>query len=84
MNAVSVIFPYRLQGVWSSITGLEREPFISGTGKILDVLTENILAGGSKSESALDHQGRVEIQLCVQSTFDVFCNSKAVLLAFEK
>ena len=45
MNAVSVIFPYRLQGVWvfdDAATGLVQEPFISGADNILDVLTEHI------------------------------------------
>jgi hypothetical protein len=45
MNVVSVIFPYRLEGVWvfdDAATGLVREPFISGADKILDVLTERI------------------------------------------
>jgi hypothetical protein len=45
MNAVSVIFPYRLEGVWvfdDAAAGLVREPFISGTDNILDVLTEHI------------------------------------------
>jgi len=45
MNAVSIIFPYRLEGVWvfdDAATGLVREPFISGADKILDVLTECI------------------------------------------
>ena len=45
MNAVAVIFPYRLEGVWvfdDAATGLVREPFISGADRILDVLTECI------------------------------------------
>jgi hypothetical protein len=45
MNVLSVIFPYRLEGVWvfdDAVAGLVREPFISGTDNILDVLTENI------------------------------------------
>jgi hypothetical protein len=45
MNAVSVIFPYRLEGVWvfdDASAGLVREPFISGADNILDVLTEHI------------------------------------------
>ena len=45
MNAVSVIFPYRLEGVWvfdDAAAGLVREPFISGADIILDVLTEHI------------------------------------------
>jgi hypothetical protein len=45
LNALSVIFPYRLEGVWvfdDAATGLVREPFISGADKILDVLTERI------------------------------------------
>ena len=45
MNALSVIFPYRLEGVWvfdDAATGLVREPFISGADNILDVLTEHI------------------------------------------
>ena len=45
MNAVSVIFPYRLEGVWvfdDAAAGLVREPFISGADNILDVLTEHI------------------------------------------
>ena len=45
MNALSVIFPYRLEGVWvfdDAATGLVREPFISGADNILDALTENI------------------------------------------
>jgi len=45
MNAVAVIFPYRLEGVWvfdDAATGLVREPFISGADRILDVLTESI------------------------------------------
>ena|SRR5260370_25727946 len=45
MNVVSVIFPYRLEGVWvfdDAAVGLVREPFISGADNILDVLTENI------------------------------------------
>src|ERR1700680_940515 len=39
MNALSVIFPYRLEGVWvfdDTATGLVREPFISGADTILD------------------------------------------------
>src|SRR5215468_1267081 len=39
MNAVAVIFPYRLEGVWvfdDAAAGLIREPFISGADKILD------------------------------------------------
>ena len=45
MNALSVIFPYRLEGVWvfdDVATGLVREPFISGADNILDVLAEHI------------------------------------------
>jgi hypothetical protein len=45
MNAVSVIFPYMLEGVWvfdDAAASLMREPFISGTDNILDVLTEHI------------------------------------------
>jgi hypothetical protein len=45
MNAVSVIFPYRLEGVWvfdDAATGLVQELFISGADNILDVLTEHI------------------------------------------
>ena len=45
MNALSVIFPYRLEGVWvfdDAATGLVREPFISGADTILDVLAEHI------------------------------------------
>src|ERR1700732_3380224 len=45
MNAVSVIFPYRLEGVWvfdDASAGLVREPFISGAGNLLDLLTEQI------------------------------------------
>ena len=45
MNALSVIFPYRLEGVWvfdDAVTGLVREPFISGADNILDVLAEHI------------------------------------------
>jgi hypothetical protein len=45
MNALSVIFPYRLEGVWvfdDAATSLVREPFIGGADNILDVLTENI------------------------------------------
>ena len=45
MNAVSVIFPYSLEGVWvfdDASAGLVREPFISGADNILDVLTEHI------------------------------------------
>src|ERR1700676_88533 len=45
MNAVSVIFPYRLEGVWvfdDASAGLVREPFISGADHILDVLTAHI------------------------------------------
>jgi uncharacterized protein DUF6717 len=45
MNVVSVIFPYRLEGVWvfdDATKGLVREAFISGADKILDVLTEHI------------------------------------------
>src|SRR5260370_40099602 len=45
MNVVSVIFPYRLEGVWvfdAAAPGLVPEPFISGADKILDVLTERI------------------------------------------
>src|SRR5215469_9173721 len=45
MNAVAVIFPYRLEGVWvfdDAAAGLVREPFISGADRILDVLTECI------------------------------------------
>jgi len=45
MNAVAVIFPYRLEGVWvfdDAAAGLIREPFISGADKILDALTECI------------------------------------------
>ena len=45
MNAVSVIFPYRLEGVWvfdDAAIGLVREPFISGTDNILEVLAEHI------------------------------------------
>jgi hypothetical protein len=41
MNALSVIFPYRLEGVWvfdDAATGLVREPFISGADNILDLL----------------------------------------------
>jgi hypothetical protein len=45
MNALSVIFPYRLEGVWvfdDATKGVVREPFISGADKILDVLAEHI------------------------------------------
>jgi len=45
MNALSVIFPYKLQEVWvfdDPIKGLVREPFISGADKILDILAEHI------------------------------------------
>ena len=45
VNALSVIFPYRLEGVWvfdDATKGVVREPFISGADKILDVLAEHI------------------------------------------
>jgi hypothetical protein len=45
MNALFVILPYKLEGMWvfdDAATGLVREPFISGADKILDVLTEHI------------------------------------------
>ena len=45
MNALSVIFPYKLEGVWvfdDATIGVVREPFISGADKILDVLAEHI------------------------------------------
>ncbi len=45
MNALAVILPYKVQGVWvfdDPSKGLVREPFISGADKILDVLAEHI------------------------------------------
>jgi len=45
MNALCVIFPYRLEGVWvfdDTATGLVREPFISGADNILALLAEHI------------------------------------------
>jgi len=45
MNALSIISPYKLEGVWvfdDAAVGLLREPFISGADNILDVLAENI------------------------------------------
>jgi hypothetical protein len=44
MNALSIISPYKLEGVWvfdDAAVGLLREPFISGADNILDVLAEN-------------------------------------------
>ena len=57
MNAVSVIFPYRLEGVWvfdDASAGLVREPFISGADNILDVLTEHIPEAANQSQPIVD------------------------------
>jgi len=55
MNAVPVIFPYRLERVWvfdDATADLVREPFISGADNILDVLTGNIPAAASGFKSS--------------------------------
>jgi hypothetical protein len=58
-NVVSVILPYRLEGVWvfdDAAVGLVREPFISGADNILDVLrkTSRTPQAASKSSSRRD------------------------------
>src|SRR3990167_10274288 len=45
MNALAVIHPYRLNGMWvfdDPSVGLYQEPFISGSDKIIDHLVERI------------------------------------------
>ncbi len=45
MNAILVIHPYKLQGVWvfdDLQVGLVHEPFISGADVIIDRIVENI------------------------------------------
>jgi len=45
MNAISVLFPYKQNGVWmfdDSATGLCREPFVLGVGEILDKATASV------------------------------------------
>jgi hypothetical protein len=45
MNAISVIFPYKYQGQWvfdDKSRGLDKEPFVMGIDKILDLATESI------------------------------------------
>lgn len=45
MNSINVIQPYRYKGMWvfdDDSVGLLREPFVSGSDIILDVLTKDI------------------------------------------
>lgn len=45
MNAMSVLFPYRYEGMWvfdDPLVGLVREPFVFGIDKMLDRLTETV------------------------------------------
>ena len=45
MNAISVIVPYKYEGMWvfdDPAVGLVREPFVSGIDVMLDKLTETI------------------------------------------
>jgi hypothetical protein len=45
VNAISVIVPYKYEGMWvfdDPAVGLVREPFVSGIDVMLDKLTESI------------------------------------------
>ena len=75
---LSVIFPYRLEGVWvfdDAATGLVREPFISGADTILDVLAEHIpnAADGFKRSSRQD-----PFQAIPPDSFGLELNTKAI------
>ena len=43
MNAISVIYPYKYEGLWvfdDESTGLVKEPFISGADTVIDLALE--------------------------------------------
>ena len=45
MNAISVIFPYKHEGVWvfdDEQVGLVEEPFVSGADDIIEVMVKDI------------------------------------------
>jgi hypothetical protein len=45
MNAISVIYPYRYEGMWvfdDPDVGLRREPFVAGIDTMIDRLVQNI------------------------------------------
>lgn len=45
MNAINVIVPYRYQGMWvfdDPRVGLDKEPFVAGADKIIDLLVAHI------------------------------------------
>jgi len=45
MNAINLIIPYRYEGMWvfdDPRVGLDKEPFVSGTDTMIDVLVQNI------------------------------------------
>ncbi|EEF62887.1 DUF6717 family protein [Pedosphaera parvula] len=49
MNAISVIYPYRYQGMWvfdDPDVGLRREPFVAGIDTMIDRLVQNIPNAG--------------------------------------
>lgn len=49
MNSLFAIAPYKFSGMWvfdDPAVGLEREPFVNGADKVLDVLTAHIPDAG--------------------------------------
>jgi len=45
MNSISIIVPYRYEGMWvfdDLRVGLDKEPFVSGADKMIDVLVADI------------------------------------------
>src|SRR2546421_12589041 len=45
MNAINLIVPYRYEGMWvfdDPRVGLDKEPFVSGADKMIDVLVGDI------------------------------------------
>ena len=45
MNTINLIVPYRYQGTWvfdDARVGLDKEPFVSGADKMIDVLVASI------------------------------------------
>ena len=45
MNSINIIKPYRMEGIWvfdDPSRGLDREPFVSSAGEIIDSMVANI------------------------------------------
>ena len=45
MNAISVIYPYKYEGMWvfdDPDVGLRREPFVAGIDTMIDLWVENV------------------------------------------